>query len=141
VSISHKQTPGHIGGQKRLGWLTLFASSTTLVCCALPILLVTVGLGAVSAALFANVPFLGVLAENKLWLFLGSGLMLSLSAWSVYRPGRTCPTDPSLAAQCARMDVWNKRVLKFSASIWALGFIAAYLSVPMLNLYDKIFPA
>ena len=38
------------------GWLVLFASSTTLICCALPILLVTLGLGAVSAALFANIP-------------------------------------------------------------------------------------
>jgi len=127
-------------GQKRWGWLTLFASSTTLICCALPILLVTVGLGAVSAAMFANVPFLGTLAENKLWLFLGSALLLSASAWSAYRPGRTCPTDPELAAQCAKVDKWNKRVLIFSASIWVIGFIAAYLSVPMLNLYDKIFP-
>jgi len=140
VSILRKQTPGNVGGEKQWGWLTLFASSTTLICCALPILLVTVGLGAVSAAMFANVPFLGTLAENKFWLFIGSGLILSVSAWSVYRPGRTCPTDPKLAAQCTTADKWNKRVLIFSASMWAIGFIAAYLSVPMLNLYDKIFP-
>jgi len=139
VSGLHKQMPGNTGGQKRWSWLTLFASSTTLICCALPILLVTVGLGAVSAAMFANVPFLGTLVENKLWLFIGSGLILSFSAWSVYRPGRTCPTDPELAAQCTKADTWNKRVLMFSASMWAIGFIAAYLSVPMLNLYDKIF--
>jgi len=134
------KAPSNKGGQTRWGWLTLFASTTTLICCALPILLVTIGLGAVSAAIFANIPFLGVLAANKLWLFLGSGLMLSFGAWSVYRPGRVCPTDPILAAQCAKADKWNKRVLKFSTSIWAIGFVAAYLSVPMLNLYDKIFP-
>ncbi len=132
------ESPGKPGRQQRWGWLTLFASTTTLVCCALPILLVTLGLGAVSAAMFANVPFLGVLAENKQWLFLGSALMLSLSAWSVYRPGRSCPLDPELAAQCAKADKLNKRVLKFSACIWGIGFIAAYLSVPMLDLYDKM---
>lgn len=121
------------GGKKR-GWLTLFASTTTLLCCALPILLVTIGLGAVSAAMFANIPFLAFLAQHKLWLFLFSFCMLAISAWSVYRPGRTCPVDPVEAAQCAKADKWNKRVLMVSIIIWCIGFIAAYLSVPLLNL-------
>jgi len=49
----------------RWAWLVLFAFSTTLVCCALPILLVSLGLGAVSASLFANLPFLVTLAQYK----------------------------------------------------------------------------
>ena len=119
----------------RWGWLTLFASTTTLFCCALPILLVTLGLGAVSAAMFANVPFLAFLARHEPWLFLFSFCMLAISTWSVYRPGRTCPADPELAAQCAKADKWNKRVLKVSIAIWCVGFTAAYLSVPLLNLF------
>jgi mercuric ion transport protein len=124
------------GVGKKWSWLTLFASTTTLICCALPILLVTLGLGAVSAALFANVPFLTFLAMNKIWLFLFSFCMLAIGFWSVYRSGRTCPIDPELAAQCAKADKWNKRVLIFSASMWAVGFTAAYLSVPLLNLFS-----
>jgi len=123
----------------RWSWLILFASSTTLVCCALPILLVTVGLGAVSAAMFASFPFLGVMALHKFWLFLGSGLMLSLGAWSLYRPGRTCPADPELARQCERADKWNKRIIWFSAAIWLIGFAGAYLSLPMMEYYDEYF--
>ncbi|PHQ68276.1 MAG: hypothetical protein COB92_01495 [Robiginitomaculum sp.] len=121
---------------KKWGWLTLFASTTTLFCCALPILLVTIGLGAVSAAMFANVPFLSFLARHKPWLFLFSFCLLAISAWSVYRPGRTCPVDPQQAAQCAKADKWNKRVLMVSITIWCIGFIAAYLSLPLLNLFD-----
>ncbi len=37
--------------QRCVTWLTLFASTGTLICCALPILFVTLGLGATVAAL------------------------------------------------------------------------------------------
>ena len=116
------------------GWLTLFASSTTLICCALPILLVTLGMGAVSAAIFANVPGLTWLALNKVWLFAGSAVMLSAAMWALTRPGRACPTDPQLAAQCERAHKWNIWMLTISIFIWGIGFFAAYLLLP-ITLY------
>ena len=59
-----------------LGWLTLLASSTTLVCCALPIALVTLGFGAAVAALTSALPVLVVLSEHKAWLFGGSAVLI-----------------------------------------------------------------
>lgn len=117
--------------------MLLFASTTTLICCALPILLVSVGFGAVSAAMFSNLPFLVELAHHKTWLFAGSGVILALAGWALYRPGRTCPVDPVLAVKCNAAHRWNKRLLFASAFIWATGFVAAYLSVPMLNAYAR----
>ncbi len=125
--------------QRRWGWLVLFTSTTTLVCCALPIVLVAVGMGAVSAAIFSNVPFLGVIAANKIWLFSISGGLLMLAAWVLFRPGRTCPADPVLAEKCNAADRWNKRLLIASATIWTVGFVAAYFSLPLLELYDRMF--
>ncbi len=121
------------------GWsgLILFTSSATLICCALPILLVSIGLGAVSAALFANFPFLETLALHKNWLFFGAGLLLALSAWFIYRPGRTCPSDPELARQCAQADKASKWVLLIAGIIWLIGFSAAYLALPIMNIYDN----
>ena len=55
-----------------LGWLTLFVASGTLICCALPIILVTLGLGATVAALSSNAPFLVILTLHKVWVFGGS---------------------------------------------------------------------
>ena len=124
--------------QSPWGWVLLFTSATTLICCALPIMLVMLGFGAVSAALFSNLPFLAVLAHHKIWLFSGSALLMVLAAWALYRPGRACPTDPILAAQCARADKWNRRLFIIAATFWAIGFIAAYLSLPLLNVYEKI---
>jgi len=124
--------------QRRWGWLVLFTSTTTLVCCALPIVLVTVGMGAVSAAIFSNLPFLGVMAANKVWLFLISGGLLMLASWALFRPGRTCPADPVLAEKCNAANRWNKRLLIASVLIWSVGFAAAYLSLPLFNTYERL---
>ncbi len=118
------------------GVLALFTSVGTLLCCALPIVLVTLGLGSVVAALTLQVPFLVTLSEYKLAMFVVSGLFLALAAWFVWRP-QACPADPGLAARCAAANVWGKRVLWVAAGLWLTGFAAAYLLLPLrvwLNL-------
>ena len=49
---------------------TLFASSGTLVCCALPALLVALGAGAALSSLVSAVPQLVWMSENKEALFV-----------------------------------------------------------------------
>lgn len=114
-----------------LGWATLFASTGTLVCCALPIILVTLGLGATVAALTNAVPLLIKISEYKTWVFAGAALLLVLSAWVMYRPNRACPADPKLARICAQTLKWNRRILWTSATVWGIGFFAAYLILPL----------
>ena len=115
----------------RLGWLALFASTGTLICCALPIALVTFGFGAAVAALSSSVPFLVTLTLQKTWLFAGSGVLLALSGWFMFRPGQECPTDPELGALCDRTHVWNRRIFWVSVVVWCVGFFAAYLALPL----------
>ncbi len=116
---------------RKWGWLVLFTSSTTLVCCALPILLVSLGLGAASASLFASVPFLVTLAQYKTWVFAASGIVLAVTAWLLYRPGRVCPADPELADQCNKAHRWNLRFFWAASLMWLVGFAAAYLVLPV----------
>jgi len=122
--------------KNRWGWLVLFTSSSTLICCALPIILVTLGLGAVSATLFETLPFLVTLTRYKSWMFLGSAGMLAIGGWALYRPGRYCPTDPVLAAKCNAAHRWNKRIWWASVVILGIGFFAAYLSLPLYELFS-----
>ncbi len=114
-----------------VSWLALLASTGTLVCCALPIILVTLGLGATVAALTSTFPFLITLSLHKTWVFAGSGVMLGLSGWLMYRPGRACPTDPELARTCNTAQVWNQRIFWSSMTIWGIGFFAAFLALPL----------
>jgi len=112
-------------------WLTLFVSTGTLICCALPIILVTLGLGATVAALTSTFPFLITLSQHKIWVFSFSGIMLGVSGWLLYRSGRSCPSDPELGALCERANVWNRRVYWTSVVLWVIGFFAAYIALPL----------
>jgi mercuric ion transport protein len=123
--------------QTGLSWLTLFASSGTLICCALPIILVTLGLGATVAALTSSFPLLITIAQHKTWVFAGSGALLLLSGWLMYRPGRACPADQELGCLCDQTQVWNRRIYWTSATLWVIGFFAAYLALPLRILLDS----
>ena len=112
-------------------WLLLFTTSGTLICCAIPITLVTLGLGAVVAAMVSSMPLLITLSQYKTWMFLVSGLLIGLSAWAVYRPDRHCPVDPELAVACIRADTWNRRFIWISGGMWLVGFLAAF-ALPLL---------
>ncbi len=116
---------------RRWTWLILFASSTTLICCALPILLVSLGLGAVSAWLFASLPFLMSLVQYKAWMFGATAGVLAFTAWLLFRPGRACPADPELAELCENVRRWNIRFYWASVAVWLIGFGTAYLALPI----------
>ncbi len=83
------------------------------------------------AALTSAVPFLITLSQHKIWVFAFSGIMLGLSGWLLYRPGRSCPSDPELGALCEKTQLWNRRIYWTSAAIWIIGFFAAYLALPL----------
>jgi hypothetical protein len=104
----------------RASWLSLFASSSTLLCCALPALLVALGAGAALSSLVAVVPGLVWVSEYKEVVFALAGLMLVASGvlqWqNRFAP---CPTDPVLRQTCIR-------VRKNSARVY-LGSVATYL--------------
>ena len=119
-----------------LRWVTLFLTSGTLLCCALPILLVTVGFGSVAAAMSYNIPGLTFLAEHKVWTLTFSFVFLVFLAWLIWRPNQSCPIDPKLAAACTGSKKWNKRIFILSAVIWGVGFFASMLLLPLRNLLN-----
>lgn len=114
-----------------ISWLALFTSTGTPICCALPIALVTLGLGAAVVSLTSTFPFLIVLSQHKIWVFTFSAFMLAVSGWMLYRPGRACPTDPETGRLCDRAQIWNRRIYWTSVAIWGTGFFAAYVALPL----------
>lgn len=112
---------------RKWGWIVLFFSLSTLLCCALPIILVSLGLGAIVASLATNSPFLIFLSMHKIWVFGLTGALLVLAGWALYRPGRVCPADPYLADLCSKAHKWNQILYWVSVIVWLLGFIAAYV--------------
>jgi hypothetical protein len=109
--------------------LGLFTSLGTLLCCALPALLVTLGMGAALAGLVSNVPFLITLSEHKLWVFGVAGTLICLSAGLQWvRRHAPCPVDPIAAKTCMRLRRVSVYITGFSAIIYLIGVFFAFIA-------------
>lgn len=112
--------------------LALFGSFGTLLCCALPALLVSLGAGAAVIALVSAVPQLVWLSEHKVPLFVFAGTMIALSGvlrWS--NLGAACPADPQRATAFKRLNRISARLFYFSLVMYATGFFFAFIA-PLL---------
>ena len=123
---------------RKWGWLILLTSSTTLICCVIPIILVSLGMGAVVASLYGNLPFLTFLGTHKTWTFVLTAFILALSAWALYRPNRACPIDPELAKACNSAHKWNIRLFWVSIMLWCISFFAAYFLLPLMQWLEVL---
>lgn len=109
--------------------LSLFTSVGTLLCCALPALLVTLGMGAALAGFVSAVPWITAISDYKAYVFVGAGVMLALSTYLQWR-GRhaPCPADPAKAKACSRLRKISWGILGFSILIYLIGFFFAFLA-------------
>ena len=111
----------------------LFTSLSTLVCCTLPAILITLGMGAALVSLNDAVPGLswlsGILYPHKAWVFGGSLAMLLL-AWGVRYATRNqpCPADPKLARACGRLRMVGSWVLYTGFAFWAVGAFSTFVA-------------
>lgn len=113
-----------------LAGLSLFASTSTLVCCALPALFVTLGAGAALAGLVSNMTWLVFFSAHKTWIFIFAGIMITLSGYLQWKNRfAPCPVDPVLAKQCIRLRGISRIILILSALIYIIGFVFAYVAV------------
>lgn len=109
--------------------LTLFTSSGTLICCALPALLVALGAGAALSSLIANVPQLVWFSEHKAPVFSAAAVMLVLSGAMQWRARYLpCPADPALAQLCTRARKNSLRVYAVSVAIFLTGGFFAFIA-------------
>ena len=108
-------------------WLALATSGSTLVCCALPALLVSLGAGAVLASLVSAFPALIWISMHKGAVFLGAGAMLAIGGWMQSRPA-ACPVDKQLAAACARYKKISRVVYWSSVLVYAVGVFFAFIA-------------
>jgi hypothetical protein len=111
-----------------VSFLSLFTSGGTLICCALPALMVSLGAGATLAGLVTNFPQLIWLTEHKTALFITAGVMLVAAGVMQWRAkSLPCPADPKLAAACARTRKISVGIYWFSVVIFATGAFFAYV--------------
>lgn len=117
-----------------LSMLTLFSSFSTLVCCALPALLVSIGAGAALIGLLNAVPQLIWLSEHKIAIFVFAALMLAASGIARYLSRHApCPADPGQAEACNRLRRTSGIILYTSILIYAVGFFFAFVAPTLIK--------
>jgi mercuric ion transport protein len=121
-----------------LNYFSLFTSLSTLLCCALPSLLVLFGLGASVASMLSFMPWLVTLSRHKQWTFAISGVLIALSFVNMYyiapRRAKQCRADDPAA--CDEASRLSRILLWVSAFIYLVGVFVAYVLGPILTRLD-----
>lgn len=124
-----------------LNYFSLFSSFSTLICCALPSVLVLLGMGTAVASLLSAAPWLVSLSRHKIWTFSIAGTLIACSFVMTYviaprlREGETCEADDPTT--CGEVSKLSRVLLWGSAVIYSGGFFVAYLLGPILNRMDR----
>jgi len=106
----------------------LLASTATLVCCVLPAVLVSLGMGAVLVGLVSSFPQLVWLSEHKAGVFLIAGVLLAASGFMIWRArSLPCPADPAAARSCMRLRKVSAVLYGVSLVSFAAGAVFAFL--------------
>jgi len=122
--------------------LSLFTSLSTLACCALPSLLVLLGLGTTVASVLTAAPWLVALSRHKLWAFLFSGLIITGNFLYLYFvaprlrwQAEACSADDPNA--CETVSRFSRGLLWISAAIYLAGLFVSYLLRPILMVFES----
>ena len=113
---------------KLINYLSLFFSSGTVLCCALPSLLVAIGAGAALSSFISIFPQLVILSAYKIPIFLGAFMMLLFSGMLQYEARKLpCPADNNLAELCKRSRRVSLIVYFLSVGIFIIGLLFAFI--------------
>lgn len=100
-------------------------------CCALPIALVTLGMGGAVASMVSAMPWLTTLSQHKVIIFSLTTAVLIFSYWRLH----------SIKA-CSLADKyrlrWQKAVLWSSSAILLLSLFAAYVLLPITLWLERL---
>lgn len=120
---------------KNLSVLTLLTSSGTILCCALPVLLVTIGAGAALSSLISTFPKIVWVSKYKEYIFTVAFILIILSGYFQWHSRKLpCPANKLLAAQCLRARKLSLVIYFVSVVILTIGLTFAFI-LPYLMSY------
>ena len=114
--------------KRLITFFSLFGSMSTLLCCALPVTLVSLGMGATFASLTSSIPSVLWLVAHKNILFIVTGVMLILS-YVLMKHGQkqACPIDPDQAEVCRESKGLSNKIFWFSVVVYIIGILFSYV--------------
>ncbi len=111
-----------------LQFFSLFGSVSTLLCCALPVTLVSIGMGSVFASLTSSFPQIIWLTSHKNTLFVITGFLLSLSYVILKKSKfKSCPIDLKQRDACQSSKKVSTVILYLSIVMYIIGLLFSFI--------------
>ena len=112
----------------RIAIISLFASSSTLICCALPALFVFIGAGASFASLINIFPQLIIISHYKIQISIGTLIILLIAGILIKKSDSLpCPIDTKLRNICLKTRKKSKAMYYISVIIFLSASFFTYL--------------
>ncbi len=99
-------------------------------CCALPMVLVALGLGGVVASTVSALPFLVVLSQYKAVTFSATALVLGYS-WRQVRRVSICEIKDARKLRTQRVFLWTSTI------VFVLAVLASYAMYPIVVWFER----
>jgi mercuric ion transport protein len=152
MPYQHKPATGQSGESFTVGhpsvgeafstYLSLFASLATLFCCALPALLVLLGLSLTGVlAFFTAIPGWQHFGKYDVWLFPLCAVLLALGFYFAYfRRGvaaaEACESpEGGQETVCSIATHWNRRILWLSLSLYTLALVMNFWGIGWMRTH------
>ena len=117
---------------KTANFFSLFASTSTLICCALPAIFVAIGAGATFASLITSFPFLIILSKYKLYITLFALIMIAIAGYFNYKTYyMPCLADPELGRMCLQARKRSRIMYYISVTVFIFATVFTYI-VPQI---------
>ena len=110
-------------------YAALFASLTTLFCCALPALLVLLGFGLTSVlTFFTAIPGWENFGVYEMWYFAATGGLLAAGFYRAFfrqtSRNQNCEvSEGGTESACSTATRWNRKILWLSLSLYSLAIV------------------
>jgi len=122
--------------KKIVDFFSLFGSSATLLCCAIPALLSVIVGGAAVGAFVSIFPWIIPISQHKGWLFLIAGALLVFNGILTLRPKGKVACAITGGKGCDIAGSFTKKMFWFSISLYSIGAFAAYALVPIMKFFE-----
>jgi len=121
--------------EKTISFFSLFGSSATLLCCALPATLSIIAGGTAVGALLSAFPWLIPLSRHKEWIFLVAGVLLIINGIFVLKPQGKVACSITGGKGCEVAGGLTKGIFWFSVILYSIGAFTAYALVPIIRFF------
>ena len=119
---------------KMSGVLSLFGSTATLFCCALPALVSIVAGGAAVGSLISLFPWMIPLSKHHDMIFIVAGVLLVFNGVIVFRRGRAAACASRDGRACETASGMGRVLFWVSIVLYGIGAFFAYAYVPLIKL-------